>query len=951
MTNEQAQSRSKLLQLRNSGLLNEDEYQILIDQLDIAVQHQIESSQVSVVDSQVEGSVVSGAPTIGHDFAGRDIINNIYTGRAAQSATEALLIYRRVVVAGSGHLPLRGIDIGASDPTQPKNPLELANVYIGLDTKTQLRLTKKEQMRRGLQARPGQDTWPLPALEAAADNRRLVLLGDPGSGKSTFVSHLAHCLAAHSLQPDAGWAEHLPQWPASETDLLPIVIILRDFARSLPDRLPHPATPQDLWAFFQHRLQAQNLGFAAEPIHEVLERGRVLLLLDGLDEVPTVAQRGFVRDAVGAFVERYPRNRTLVTCRVLAYQPPASQSEPDLRLPAGRFPIHELAPFDNVKIDRFIKAWYSELAHLGMLPPDSMDDLVHHLQTAMRRPDLMRLAANPLLLTVMALVHTHKGRLPDARAMLYEEAVDMLLWRWEQVKLGEQGETPRLRQLLLEAECRDIELKRLLWRLAYEAHATGVGDRDSLADIDELTLRKSLKELKGGDWNWADQVVEAMKVRAGLLLERTPSVFTLPHRTFQEYLAGAYLAAQGDFARQGADLAGQGSLWREVILLAVGRLIYLVGDVDKPLALVNRLCPAQLPASDTAWRNTWLAGNVLLEMGLKVAGEDDWGQELLTRVRDRLVDLVTGGKLTPRERAETGDTLARLGDPRPEVMTVDGMQMCLVPAGQFWMGSDKDYDVAYPEERPLHLLEIPYSYWIGLYPVTVAQFKIFLDNAGLQPQGRWGDPCNDLPNRPVRFVTWGEAIEFCQWLTELAHEKKWLSHDYCVTLPSEAEWEKAARGGEKIPVKQVKTHLGSSLTDYEKEVFLEENPEPEREYPWGSDFDPKRVYYKESGISAPCAVGASPDGKSPYGVEEMSGNIAEWTRTIWGGKLRRSDFNYPYAPADGRENVISSTATRRTVRGGSWASTKSYLTCSFPIGFDILDDQEVGFRIVVLKKS
>ena len=104
-------------------------------------------------------------------------------------------------------------------------------------------------------------------------------------------------------------------------------------------------------------------------------------------------------------------------------------------------------------------------------------------------------------------------------------------------------------------------------------------------------------------------------MRAGLLLERTPGVYTFPHRTFQEYLAGAYLSAQGDFAEQAVRLATAGPLWREVILLAVGRLIHLGGDTAKPLALVAELCPAKAVDTDIAWQQAWLAGDVLLEIG------------------------------------------------------------------------------------------------------------------------------------------------------------------------------------------------------------------------------------------------------------------------------------------------------------------------------------------------
>ena len=194
----------------------------------------------------------------------------------------------------------------------------------------------------------------------------MVLLGDPGSGKSTFVNHLAHCLAAHALWPQDNWLGQLPQWPDDEGPLLPLPVILRDLAQSLPMPLPREAMAQHLWTFIEQRLAAQNLIFAAGAISQALEDGRVLLLLDGLDEIASPEKRLFVRRVVQAFVsERYPHNRVVITCRVLSYQPPAEPQQPDLRLPTRAFPVFELAPFSGAKIDQFIEAWYGELVRQG----------------------------------------------------------------------------------------------------------------------------------------------------------------------------------------------------------------------------------------------------------------------------------------------------------------------------------------------------------------------------------------------------------------------------------------------------------------------------------------------------------------------------------------------------------------------------------------------------------
>jgi hypothetical protein len=764
--------------------------------------------------AQGAGAVALGERAV---YVEGDFYGNIYNGAPPDNTAAALHIYRQIVFRANSTLPLRGVDVGVSDPASGQRALALASVYIDLDTTQQLE--EHGDDRLGLVTRR-----PLSALAATIENPWLVLLGDPGSGKSTFVNHLAVCLAAHHLDPTAGWHERLADWPAEEVHLLPLLLIMRDFARELPQPLPRQATPQHLWTHVQGWLTAHNLAFAAEPLHQALEDGQVLVLLDGLDEVPEAGQRAFVRDAVAAFAGRYPDNRYLVTCRVLAYQPPGS-GEPDLRLTEETFPVFELALFDEEKVDRFIEAWYAELARIGTVREQDRPASARQLREAVRREDLSRLAPNPLLLTTMALVHTHRGRLPEARALLYEETVDLLLWHWEQVKTGAQQETPALRQLLLDAGRSEVDLKKLLWRLAYDAHAHGgVGD-DQLAGISELALMQALAALKRDeakreDWNWARQVVAVMRLRAGLLIEREPGTFTFPHRTFQEYLAGAHLSLQENFARKAMELAGKGALWREVITLAAGRLVHLVGDVEKPLLLVSRLCPQSAVETEVAWRNAWLAGDIMLEVGAARAEDEEWSRDLPQRTRQRLVSLLEGGWLAPRERAMAAISLARLGDPRHEVMTVDGMQFCYVPAGPFWMGSEKG-----GEYERLHQVDIPYDYWLGRYPVTNAQFAEFVadkgyEEAGFWPEARaadrwkpgfyrdWGDEWRERPsdygypftidNHPVVGVSWYEALAFARWLTRRWREKGWLPQDWQISLPSEAEWEKAARGGELV---------------------------------------------------------------------------------------------------------------------------------------------------------
>jgi len=190
--------------------------------------------------AQGPGAVSAGA---GGVAVGGNVQGNVYVGSPPQDPAEALGIYRQVLVSACRHLPLRGVDAGASDPTGSQQRLELAQVYVDLDTKTQVPLTAKEKKKRGRRARlEERETRPLGVLEATIGNRRLVILGDPGSGKSTFVSYLAFCLTAQGLGMEVERQIRLPGWPEKEWGAVPISVVLRDLARS-PSRDASEAAP------------------------------------------------------------------------------------------------------------------------------------------------------------------------------------------------------------------------------------------------------------------------------------------------------------------------------------------------------------------------------------------------------------------------------------------------------------------------------------------------------------------------------------------------------------------------------------------------------------------------------------------------------------------------------------------------------------------------------------
>ena len=906
-----------------------------------------------------DGGIAAGAGgiAVGGDFQG-----DVYMGQPPVDDAEALAIYRRLLVTNCRRLPLRGVDVGASDPTGQKQ-IDLDQVYIDLDTTSTIDPTLQKMVRQIQSREDDAEQQTLSAIQAAIQNQRLVLLGGPGSGKSTFLNHLGLCLALHALEPDQQWLNRLNRWPQKRQQLIPITLILRDYAATHAQS-NEPAAPSHLWDFIRERLASQNLTFAQDAIHDALEKGNALLLFDGLDEIPTRAQRTFVRDSVATFVERYPKCPAIVTCRTLSYQERAWQLD--------NFTSVTLAPFDREKIERFIEAWYQELQRLTVVTKHEAAALTKHLQEALQSSDLRDLAETPLLLTVMALVHTHEGRLPDARALLYEKTIDILLYRWEEIKIGKEKDAPTLRRILRDAGRENVDLKRILAQLAFDAHQQLVdqsAESKTLADIGELRLEKALASLHPNkSRDWANRLIQAIKMRAGLLIERTNELYTFPHRTFQEYLAGAHLASRPDFAKEAHHLSQQADFWRQVILFGTGRLVYVIEEPERPLPLVAELASAEAakpPTDETEariyWKRLWIAADILLEIGLNRVQDSAFGRDLLKRIRPRMASLIQTNLLTATERNEAASTtLLRLGDPRAEVLSLEQMHFCYVPRGPFTMGEGK--------EAETH--DLAYGYWISRFPITNAHYQRFVDDGGYTNPAYWPEAAKagywqegqfkdwsskdfrtgprhygrpyDLPNHPQVGVSWYESLAFCRWLTDHYRQAGLLGSCWRVTLPNEPEWEKAARGGHQIPKKPLRVAAAEKRFATPEKGEMVPNPLSQRAYPWGDKIETERCNYGKTEINSTSAVGCFVHGQSPYSVEEMSGNVWEWNRSIY--------EKYPY-PQDLKEQHAREKLDRtnvRVLRGSSFDADANLTRCAARSYFyPNFRDDFVGFRSVV----
>ena len=450
-------------------------------------------------------------------------------------------------------------------------------------------------------------------------------------------------------------------------------------------------------------------------------------------------------------------------------------------------------------------------------------------------------------------------------------------------------------------------------------------------------------------------LVYYLSQRAGLLLPHGVGIYTFPHRTFQEYLAACYLTDH-DYPDRLAELArADPNRWREVALLAGAKAAR--GSAFAAWALAEALCYRDVDDPKGQRADAWgahLAGQALAET-TDLHNISERYQEKVALVRRWMIYIVERSDLPAVERARAGDTLARLGDPRAEAMTIEGMEFSYVLAGAFVMGEGKEQ----------HLnAQLNYDYWLGCHPVTQAQFSTFVGAGGYAEErywpeareanywkaGQFQDPIDEepragpspyggvfnLPNHPVVGITWYEALAFCRWLTETRAEH--LPPGWVFSLPSEAEWEKAARGSVQIPPLPVVRTLGQGLrASDEAQKTQVRNKRQERIYPWGATFDPNLANMEETRLGTTSAIGCFPGGASPYAVLDMSGNVLEWTRS--------HDAPYPYDPRDGREVLSASPGVSRATRGGAFSSSGAVHCAARASFLPGLKGRITGFRV------
>ena len=733
-------------------------------------------------------------------------------------------------------------------------------------------------------------------LATALRSPRLVIMGDPGAGKTTFLRRIANCLcrARLGLEPKAARKLGFDEAP------IPVFVRLSDLHQHW-DRCgmqkgapPKADSPGWLAHFLAAACKDEETRLDEDFWRRVSRSGPAVALLDGLDEVPSDRDRRATVHWLEQLASTYGNLRLVVTCRPAAYQTESALSG---------FELTRIADLEDEAIETFMRRWCEAVVADG--EGKAQEHLEKLLDALRRRPEIRRLARNPVMLTALAVVHWNEKRLPEQRADLYES---ILTW------LARSRE--KLPNRPPDDKCLSV-LQTLA--LAMQVHEEGRQVQVPqywAAEAIEQEWRELPQEARLAA---AQRFLSQEEADSGIVVKRGTEI-RFWHLTFQEYLAARALAGMGDQEQHQLMLQNLYlAEWKEVVLLLAGVLLSQGARkrVDNLIsAVLDHL--GQTSSLPQQARCAGILGAVVRDLTpFRYEPAAPRYREVLNEAmavfsRER-------SKQIPIEVAiEAAEALGQAGDPRfdEDHLKENWVE---ISAGEFLMGAQKtdstlpnfdpEEDSDYPE-GPVHRVWLD-AYQIGRYPVTVGEYQRFIEAGGYEEKvhwrdggfGKWSEPedweeQSRHPNRPVVGVGWFEAAAYGRWKG--------------ADLPTEAQWERAARGSQGA------------------------------RYPWGDREPDADLLNYQRNVGHPTPVGIYAQGSSPVGVCDLSGNVWEWCGD-WYGPYGTGLSRNPRGPNEGKNRVL---------RGGAWDINARDCRASFRLhGRPSLRNYYCGFRLVLVGDS
>ncbi|NWF83177.1 MAG: SUMF1/EgtB/PvdO family nonheme iron enzyme [Bryobacteraceae bacterium] len=648
--------------------------------------------------------------------------------------------------------------------------------------------------------------------------QRSVILGGPGTGKTTLLE--SFCLALAQGAPGQGSAGSFSR-AKGLPPLVPVFYRIRDLERDL-------RTHSTIWDALLHACSRKmGLNLPHDFFVRQMERNGLVLLFDGLDEATSPARRDEIVELIEAFAGNLtPQSRVIITSRPHDYR---------RRFEAAAYRHYELCQFDDGEIQTFIQGWRSLHEPDQAAAVEKGEALWNALKA---RKDILPLARNALLLTMIVRVHFGLGALPDSRLMLYEKCSETLLKHWTSA------------MDLSPSPIDFYQKRRFLSQLAYEMQ----GEAEHLAQGVALQiprvqlarrLERFLREKGAGDTlNLVETIVDRLHTRDAILVQYGGDQFGFVHRSFQEYFAAVWMAEELDEDEFQEKLYAEPPGWNETLYLAIAQL----RDRQRRRTLLELLKRGR-------------AGFALA--CLKAAAQEDPWLRLLVQFLSRYT--WEGREYAGLSVAECADACEGRGETMQVLRAMferearEGQSLAAAVelaeelARRRINGAQSLLDAFFGEAAAHGLDSTDRMAWVDgfyldRYLVTNREYECMIPG-----HSKLRDGDSEFDGQPVIWVSWHEARLFCRW------------RGSAFRLPTEQKWEHAASWD---PARGVK-----------------------RRYPWGDEFDPARCNTWEAGPHRTTPVGAYPGGVSACGCYDMAGNVWEWTDSWWavegGGRVLR----------------------------------------------------------------